>query len=254
MQFPSAPPTLINVAAIAALTFIVACASHEVLGHGAACLAEGGRITLLTSVYFHCENAGVITDLAGPIANLVFGLGAYVLLERRAWTANVRLLLVLTLAFNLFWLAGCMLVSAIAIKSDFAYALRTLAFNPHWLGRVVLGTLGFLVYWFGMRATSKHAAQGTPLAFSYAVAGIVSCAAALFFVGSVAPAVREAALESFGSAIGLLLLAGGRSGRMSHSSPVIPHLSGYGWLGAGALATIAFFLLLGRGLVVTGNT
>ena len=253
MQSPSALPTLINVAGIAALTFIVACASHEVLGHGAACLAEGGRITLLTSVYFHCENAGMITDLAGPFANLVFGLGAYVLLEWRAWPANLRLLLVLTLAFNLFWLAGCMLVSAISSKSDFAYALRVLAVNPHWLGRVVLGTLGFLVYWFGMRATSRHVAQGTPLAFSYAVAGIVSCGAALFFVGSVAPAVREAALESFGSAIGLLLLAGGRSRRMSQSSPVIPHPSGYGWLGAGALATIAFFLLLGRGLVVTGS-
>jgi hypothetical protein len=252
MQSPSAPPTLINVAGIAALTFIVACASHEVLGHGAACLAEGGRITLLTSVYFHCENAGVVTDLAGPFANLVFGFGAYVLLERRVWSANVRLLLVLTLAFNLFWLAGCMLVSAIASKSDFAYALRELAVDPDWLGRVVLGTLGFLVYWFGMRATSKHVVQGTPLAFSYAVAGIVSCGAALFFVGSVAPAVREAALESFGSAIGLLLLAGARSPRMSHSSPVIPHPSGYGWLGAGVLATIAFFLLLGRGLVVTG--
>lgn len=253
MQYPSAPPTLLNVAGIAAFTFIMACTSHEVLGHGAACLAEGGRITLLTSVYFHCENAGVITDLAGPFANSVFGFGAYVLLGRRSWPANVRLFLVLTVAFNLFWLAGCMLVSAIANKSDFAYALGVLAVNPHWLGRVVLGALGFLVYWFGMRATSKHVAQDTPLAFSYAVAGIVSCGAALFFVGSVAPAVREAALESFGSAIGLLLLNRGKLRRRSHRSPVIPHPSGYSWLGAGVLATIAFFLLLGRGLVVTGN-
>lgn len=248
-----ATTTLTCTAGVAALAFIVACASHEVLGHGAACLAEAGRITLLTSVYFHCENAGVITDLAGPFANLVFGLVAYVLLEIRAWSANVRLLLVLTLAFNVFWLAGCMLVSAIASNSDFAYALRLLAVNPHWLGRVVLGALGLLVYWFGMRATSKHVVQGTALVFSYAVAGIVSCGAALFFVGSVAPAVRAAALESFGSAIGLLLLAGGRSRRMPHGSPAIPHPSGYGWLGAGALATIAFFLILGRGLVVTGN-
>jgi len=252
MQSPSAPPTLLNVAGITALTFIFACVSHEVLGHGAACLAEGGRITLLTSVYFHCENAGIITDLAGPFANSVFGLGAYALLERRVWPTNVRLLLVLTLAFNLFWLAGCMLVSAIASKSDFAYALNVLAVNQHSLGRVVLGTLGFLVYWFGLRATSKHVAQGTPLAFSYVVAGIVSCGAALFFGGAVAPAVREAAIESFGSAIGLLMLAVRRSRPTSHSSPVIPHPSGYGWLLAGALATIAFFLFLGRGLVVTG--
>ncbi len=153
MQSPSAPPPSINVAAIAALAFIVACSSHEVLGHGAACLSEGGRITLLTSVYFHCENAGVTTDLAGPSANLLLGSGAYVLLEKRDWSSNVRHVLVLTLAFNLFWLAGCMIVSAAANKSDFAYPLRVLAVNPPWLGRVVLGTLGLLVYWFGMRTT-----------------------------------------------------------------------------------------------------
>ena len=253
MQPPLIPPTLINVVAIAALTFTVACASYEVLGHGAACLLEGGRITLLTSVYFHCENAGVITDLAGPSANLLLGSEAYVLLEKRDWSPNVRHVLVLTLAFNLFWLAGCMLVSAAANKSDFAYPLRVLAVNPPWLGRVMLGALGLLVYWFGMRITFKHAAEGTSLAVSYAVAGVISCGAALFFVGSVAPAVGEAALESFGAAIGLLLLAGGRSRRLSLNSFSISPPSGYGWLGAGALATIAFFLLLGRGLVVTGN-
>ena len=174
------------------------------------------------------------------------------LLKRRGWSPNVRHLLVLSLAFNLFWLAGCMLESAAADKSDFAYALRVLAVSPPWLGRAVLGTVGLLVYWFGLRATATHAVEGTSLAVSYAVAGLVSCGAALFFVGLVAPAVREAALESFGSAAGLLLLAG-RSRRLSHGSLSISCPNGYGWLAAGALATIAFFLLLGKGLVVTGN-
>jgi hypothetical protein len=253
MNSSSAPPTLIDVAAIAALTFIVACTSHEVLGHGATCVAQGGRITLLSSVYFHCENGGVMTDLAGPSVNLLLGLGAYALLARRTWPSNLHLVLVLTMAFNLFWLAGCMLVSALANKSDFAYALSVLAINPPWLGRAALGTLGLLIYWFGMWGTAKHTAQGKSLVISYAVAGIVSCGAALFFVGPVAPAVREAALESFGSAIGLLLLAHGMSRRSSHSSLSMPSSSGYGWLAAGVLATVAFILLLGRGIVVAGN-
>lgn len=247
------PPTLLNVAAISALMFMVACISHEVLGHAAACLAEGGRITLLTSVYFRCQNAGVMTDLAGPAANLFLGIGAFALLERRSWSANVRLLLVLTLAFNLFWLAGCMLVSAIANESDFAYALHLLAVSPPWVGQALLGILGLLVYSLGTLAAAKHVAEGTLLAVSYAVAGVASCGAALFFVGSVAPAVREAALESFGAGIGLLLLAGGKSRGMSHCSPSISPASGYGWSAAGALATIAFVLLLGSGLLLTGN-
>lgn len=253
MQSPSNSPTFVNVVAIAALAFIAACTSHEVLGHGSACLVEGGRITLLTSVYFHCESGGVMTDLAGPCANLLLGIAAYVLLERRDLHANLRQFLVLTCAFNLFWLSGCMLISATTGGSDFAYLLRVLAVSPSWLGRVVVGTLGVLVYWAGMRATSKHTDRSRALVISYAVAGIVSCGAALFFVGPVAPAVREAALESFGSAIGLLWAARGMSRRSAQTSGSLPSSSGCTWLTTGVLATVAFILLLGRGIVVAGN-
>jgi hypothetical protein len=175
------------------------------------------------------------------------------MLEKRAWASNARHALVLTMAFNLFWLSGCMLVSAVAHKSDFAYALRVLAISPPWLGRVVLGALGLAVYGLGMHATAKHVAQGASLAVSYATAGIVSCGAALFFVGAVAAAVREGAIESFGAAIGLLLLTGTRSSRLSQNYRIVAKSGDYGLLGAAALATIAFMLVLGRGLVVTGN-
>ena len=255
MQIQSATPNWRDMAALAALAFIVACSSHEVLGHGAACLAEGGRITLLTSVYFHCENGGVITDLAGPLANLLFGFGAYVALMRRqcAWSLNMRHLLALTVAFNLFWIAGCMFETAAANKSDFAYPLRVLAVNPSWLGRIALGALGVILYWFGMRAAARYAIQGMSLAIAYAVAGTVSCGAALFFLGPVIPAIREAALESFGSAIGLLLLAG-RSRSLSSISTGVSRPSGFGWSVAAALGIIAFCFLLGKGLVFPGNT
>ena len=253
MRSSATPPTLLNAIAIAALAFVIACTSHEVLGHGAACLAEGGRIALLTSVYFHCEHAGVITDLAGPIANLLLGLAAFTLLERRDWSTNVRYLLALTFAFNFFWLAGCMLDSAASNESDFAYPLRVLSVNPPWVGRAALGSLGLLVYGFALQATSRYTARGASLAASYVAAGLVSCAAALLFVGTNASTVRGAALESFGSAIGLLVLAGAPSRRLSLGAPSVSSASGYGWLSASALATLAFVLLLGRGLVVTGN-
>lgn len=251
MQPSSRSPTLLHQIAIAALAFIGACVSHEVLGHGGTCLAQGARITLLTSVYFHCEGAGVGVDLAGPLANLFVGLGGYLLLERRPWSSNERYFLVLTVAFNLFWLAGCMLVSAVSNKSDFAYLLELLSLNPYWLGRVALGTIGIFVYWFGMRATQKHVAEVASLSVAYAVAGVVSCLAALFFVGPVIPALREAALESFGAAIGLVLLSGAQLQRLSPDRTSISH--GYGWLLVSVLALLAFILLLGRGVVVVGN-
>ena len=46
-----------DAATIAAAAIIAACLTtiaHEALGHGGACLASGGRIVLLTSVYFEC--------------------------------------------------------------------------------------------------------------------------------------------------------------------------------------------------------
>ena len=252
MTFTRIPPRPVTVAAIAALAFIVACTSHEVLGHGAMCLVEGGRIALLTSVYFRCENAGVLTDLAGPFANLILGMGAWALLARRTWPPDVQLSLVLSLAFNLFWVAGCMLLSSVASQSDFAYALRSAAVDPPWVGRAALGTLGMLVYALGMHAIAKFGVPGIWLANSYATAGIVSCMAALCYVGLVGPAIREAAMESFGAAVGLLL-ARGRTHRMPDDSLEIPPANGIFWLAASVLATIAFVLLLGRGLIVTGS-
>ncbi len=210
-------------------------------------MAEGGRITLLTSVYFKCTGAGVATDLAGPLANLVLAFGAYLLLKEHR-SPDVRLMLALTVAFNLFWLSGCMLTSAATGTSDFAYTLRVLAVSPAWLARVALGTVGLTVYCVGIRAAAKFL-QGAPILASYVSAGIVSCTAALCFVGFVPGALRAAALESFGAMVGLLVVASRRSGENPPSSPS----RRYKWLVAGALATIAFALSLGRGLVVSAN-
>ena len=246
-RYMQSPPSVVSAVAIGALAFILACTSHEVMGHATACIAEGGRITLLTSVYFKCAGSGVVTDLAGPLANLVLALGAWLLLKEHR-SPDVRLMLALTLAFNLFWLSGCMLTSAATGTSDFAYPLRVLAVSPAWLARVVLGTVGLAVYWVGIRTTAKFL-HGAPIVASYLSAGIVSCTAALCFVGFVPGALRAAALESFGAMAGLLVAASRRSSQSPPSSP-----SGhYKWLLASALAIVAFALSLGRGLVVSAN-
>jgi hypothetical protein len=81
----------------------------------------------------------------------------------------------------------------------------------------------------------------------------VSCVAALFFSGPALPAVREAAEESLGAAIGLLFL-GYRSSRPVHASPS-PNLvaRSNGWLLSSVLVTMLFFIVLGRGYRVAGN-
>ena len=69
--------------AVSAVSFIVACVAHEAIGHGGMCLAVGGRIRLLTSVYFSGTNGGALTDAAGPLMNLVAGAVCWALARGR---------------------------------------------------------------------------------------------------------------------------------------------------------------------------
>src|SRR5205085_10953058 len=112
-----------TLAAIAALAFIVACVAHEAVGHGGTCIAAGGHITLLTSVYFHCANGGLLPSAAGPLINLAVGSILWATL-RRAWSllsAHWRLFITLAMAFNLFWGAGYFVYSAVTDMSDWAF-------------------------------------------------------------------------------------------------------------------------------------
>ena len=93
----------VTVASIGALAFIVACVTHEAIGHGGACLVTGGHVILISSVFFRATNVGPITDAAGPLANLILGALLFVWLRRReAASPHWRIFLIATMAMNLF--------------------------------------------------------------------------------------------------------------------------------------------------------
>jgi len=253
MKLPSRTHSYSTLGAIAAVAFIVACVAHEVIGHGGMCLAVGGRVTLLTSVYFQCTNGGPLTDAAGPLMNLLVGAACWSLARNRPPTSLSRLFFVLAMAFDLFWGAGYFIFSAVTNTGDWAFVLRDLSLEPRWLWRLLMGALGVVIYVRSARAVAAHLPPGTPLVWPYLVAGVVSCVAALFYAGPVLPAVREAALESFGAAVGLPLLAyrGSKQARASPSPSLVAHSNG--WLLFAALVTMLFFLVLGRGCGVAGQ-
>ncbi len=64
----------------AIMSYLIANISHEAVGHGGACLIAGGKITLLTSVYFRSKVHSYVTDAFGPLANLAAGLLLWMLL------------------------------------------------------------------------------------------------------------------------------------------------------------------------------
>jgi hypothetical protein len=239
--------------AIAAVAFIMACVAHEVIGHGGMCLAVGGRVTLLTSVYFRCTKGGPLTDAAGPVMNLIVGAACWSLARNRPQASQSRLFFVLAMAFNLFWGAAYFIFSAVTDTGDWAFVLRDLSLEPRWLWRLLMGVFGVGIYVRSARAVATHMPPGAPLVWPYLVAGVVSCVAALFFAGPVLLAVREAARSSLGASVGLLFLAYRRS-KQAHASPspsLVAHSNG--WLLFAALVTMLFFLVLGRGCGVAGH-
>lgn len=247
MKPPSPTRSYSTLGAIAAVAFIVACVAHEAIGHGGMCLAVGGHVTLLTSVYFHCTNGGPLTDAAGPLMNLIVGAACWLLARNRPLISQSRLFFVLAMAFNLFWGAGYFIFSAVTNTGDWAFVLRDLSLEPQWLWRLLMGALGVVIYVRSIRAVATHVPPGTPLVWLYIVAGVVSCVAALFYAGPVLPAVREAAQESFGADVGLLFLAY-RKSKQPHALPspsLVAHSNA--WLISSALVTILFLLVLGRG-------
>src|SRR5208282_5248241 len=96
---------LVTLVAIGLLAYAAADIAHHVLGHGGACLALGGRIVSLSSIFADCTVRGSAIDLAGPFANLAVGWAALALAYRPSANSAARLFFALTAGFNLFWFA-----------------------------------------------------------------------------------------------------------------------------------------------------
>jgi hypothetical protein len=144
-------PTLISIGAIAAVLAMVA---HETLGHGTGCLAVGGHVTLLTSIWFRCLGATWITDIRGPLGNLV-AIGAAMLAWRGCplQQAGTRVFLALFAGINLFWFTGQILYSAALDIDDPALVAHALGWTPLW--RPVAIVAGVVVYAGGVRAMER---------------------------------------------------------------------------------------------------
>ena len=248
-----------TLAALGVAAYLIADVLHEVVGHGAACVLHGARITLLTSVYFRCSTRTPFIAAAGPTANLVAaGLASLLYRRYRLADARLRFLVLLTFAFNLFWGAGSMVFHALTNQDDWAIAVASL--EPLWLWRLGLVVLGSGLYGIGMRQVSRsisafvaadapsvsHRARRLVLV-PYAAAGVAACVAAAFYMPGSVRAIGEAALEVAAS-VGVLLPAFWNVKPTSELMP-LPHIGRSGrWIGAVAIALVVFAALLGRGM------
>jgi hypothetical protein len=240
----------LTVSAIALLAMCIATVFHEALGHGSACLALGGHITQLTSVYFDCSRHNVWLPATGPLGNLVAAALSWLALAMLPMgRPRLRLLLILTFAISLFWAAGYLLYSAVLGGGDNAIVARILFGAPEWPWRIGLFALGVALYALGTRLTAR---AGRPFAerlrpllrLSYIAASIAAVIATAFYAPDRQAATIQGALEIGASSIPLLLL-----GAPAAATPQEPAITrNPTWIAFGALIFAAFVATLGRGL------
>ena len=197
--------------AIALLAYVSADVAHHGLGHGAACLALGGRIRSLSSIFVDCSLTGSAIDLAGPLANLVVGLAAVLCIRtvHRTSTAT-RLFFILMAAFNLLWFGLQLVFSAATRTDDWAWAMQE--FHVEGPVRYAMIAIGAILYVLTVRFIgSQMAAFAHPrpraktiVATAWLTAGAIACATAAFDHNAVAAIVRHAAPQSLLLSIGLL--------------------------------------------------
>jgi hypothetical protein len=272
-------PTL---AALAILAFIVADLAHEVIGHGAAYLALGGRSFVMTTTRWigrgvHVDAAGRlfvgvehgelyvrIFSLGGPLGSLLFaGLAGLALRSLPRAGVRLRLFLWLALAFNLFWAVGYLIYSGVLGIGDPAEAIQGLLPAPVW--RLVLLGAGLLLYDLAMRALARELGRFVPsqdptdrgrvrrlLWLTWAAAGVIACAAAAFDPLGADQIYKSAAPASLLANAGLLALPG-LLRRYPPTSEVAgePIARSLGWILAALLAAGLFVGFLGPGVRVS---
>jgi len=240
----------ITVGAIAIIAMSVATAAHEAVGHGSACLLLGGRITLLTSVYFRCDLASRLVSPAGPLGNLVAGFACWVAMRLLPDSQpRAKLFALLLAAFSFFW-AFAYLVSSLATgRGDYAIAFRDFLGDndASWRnGGIVVGVALYLLFSRALRVAAAGlfgARISRLLQISWFAATIAAVAAAALYAPSRSGATLQAGLEIGVASVPLLIPR-----REAAGASEIPAIArSMGWLAAAFIVFAAFALTLGAG-------
>jgi hypothetical protein len=135
---------MITVTACGVFSATLAAIFHETLGHALTCIAEGGQLTLLTSIWIRCRGASNLWVVAGPLASLIGGLIGLALLRRQSISGVQRLALTLFSGFNLFWFAGQLILHPLTDGDTWAFLAHRLQWP--WIWRPIAAGLGGLCY------------------------------------------------------------------------------------------------------------
>ncbi len=250
----SARDDLLTVSAIAILAAVIATVAHEAAGHGSACLAMGGHITELTNVYFDCSVHNILVPAGGPFGNLIAALLAWLGLRTLSSGApRLRLLFLLVMGFDLYWIGGYFLYSAFTGEGDNAIVARILAGGFPPAARVVLAALGLIVYRVALNASGRELrvfADGGDrvrnlIVIAFVAASVSEAAASAFFAPDRLHSIIQGTLEIGAASVPMLFLPSLVRPENAREAP-IPRSPL--WMIISTITYVAFVATLGRGL------
>lgn len=240
----------VTVGAIAVIAMCAATVAHEAVGHGSACLLLGGRITLLTSVYFRCAVESRFVSPAGPLGNLVAGLIGWTAMRMLpASLSRAKLFALLLAGFSFFWAFGYLVSSLATNNGDYAIAAHDFLGQSYaqWrVGGIVAGAVLYLLFSRAfVAAAAELLGQRTTniLRIAWLAATIAAVAAAALYAPDRNDAMIQAVLE-IGAASVPLLIPRRHAVGVGNMPPVARSPA---WIAAAIIVFAVFALTLGAG-------
>jgi len=248
-------PTVISISALACILQDIL---HEGLGHGLTAWLSGAHRLTMSTVALESDIDTRWISANGTLVNLLFAAILWLLLRRpRRYPPAVRYFLILALAGNLFTGTGYFLFSGFFDFGDWAAVIRGL--QPHWLWRLGLIVVGAASYYAAMLVVGAQLAPfrgpETPgrlrgLCWTpYFTDGILAGLAGLLNPAGLFYVLASALPSTLGANAGLLSLPGLIHGwKQGEEAGVATLPRSRAWIAAGAVATLLFIFVLGRGI------
>jgi hypothetical protein len=249
-----------TVVAIAALACIVQDVLHEGLGHGVTAWLSGAHSITMSTVALQSDIDTGLISANGTLVNLLFAAIFWLLLRRaERYRPATRYFLVLALMGNLFTGTGYFLFSGVMNFGDWAAVIRGL--EPHWAWQSGLVVLGVASYWASMvlvgaelepfREKGERPSRVVRLCYTpYFTDGILAFCGGLMNPIGFFYVIASALPSTLGANAGLLSLPFVmlKWRRVHKEEPVGPISRSPAWIAVGAVASLLFIFVLGRGL------
>ena len=249
-----------TVCGISVIAYAIANFTHEALGHGGACLLNGGTPLVLSSVHFECSFDNRWIEAGGTIANFILATACWVALRFAKKAPRLHYFLWLLMTVIMLQGGGYFLFSGTANIGDWADVIKGL--RPIWAYRMGLALFGATVYlllvWFSLTQIKPFTGMEQPdrwqrarklTLIPYMVGGALYTIAGVFNpVGMVLVAISAAA-ASFGGTSGLAWMWQIPRGKPADDS-ILPEPieRSRAWIIAGAITAAVYIAVLGPGV------